>query len=248
MASAALWTDCAEPGAFEPDVASPLSFPAYEELPPEAGKADQLILAVERLLETTGRGYADLDVIAVNRGPGSFTGVRSAVALGRGLALATGRPVIGVATHEALAASIGPSGNEDATGSGARPRLLMIAQDARRGQVYVQRFDQDRRPLDEPRAETPEQAAADLEAGRWRLEGSGAALVRAFVDNAADIIMMDEARLDARGVAQAAHVRLMRGEDAALGFELRPLYLRAPDAVRPKPLMSPKGALNGVPA
>lgn len=53
-------------------------------LPPERGKADQLILVVEKLLDDADVGYRDLEFIAVNRGPGSFTGIRSAVALGEG--------------------------------------------------------------------------------------------------------------------------------------------------------------------
>ena len=46
---------------------------------------------------------ADLDLVAVTVGPGSFTGIRAALALAHGLALAAGVPVIGVTVGEALA-------------------------------------------------------------------------------------------------------------------------------------------------
>ncbi len=74
-------------------------------------------------------------MIAVNHGPGSFTGLRSAVAAARGLALAAGLPVLAVGSLEALAAAV-PS---YASGT------LVAAMDARRGQVYAQAFDH-RRP------------------------------------------------------------------------------------------------------
>jgi tRNA threonylcarbamoyl adenosine modification protein YeaZ len=104
---------------------------AQRRSPPEAGQADRLIELIDAALDTAGVDYPDLDVIAVNHGPGSFTGVRAGVAAARGLALALGRPVIAVNTLEALAAAAGvqPAGT------------VVAAVDARRGQVYVQTFD-----------------------------------------------------------------------------------------------------------
>ena len=155
---------------------------AFEMLQPEAGKADQLITVVERLLSEQGLGYDDLDVIAVNRGPGSFTGIRSAVALGRGLALAAGLPVMAVTSHEALVAGL------DADPAGRR---LMIALDARRGEVYAQAVGADGRPLDEIEARTPAALADALEGGRWRIAGSGARLVLEVLDGGVDVEMID---------------------------------------------------------
>ncbi len=241
LASAALWSDEAEDrakrGAGEKSDACTLV--AYRELPPEAGKADQLILVVEQLLEASGSSYRDLDVIAVNRGPGSFTGIRSAVALGRGLALATGRPAIGVTSHEALAASMDFDLGADKADQ--QPRSLMIVEDARRGQVYCQSFDSALTPLDAPRAETPEAVARKLACGHWHLAGSGAPLVGTWLNDTADVTLIDKASLDAKGVVRAAAARLAVGEKPLAGFDLMPLYVRPPDAIRPKPLVSPIG-------
>lgn len=52
-------------------------------------------------LADAGLGVTDIDRIAVVSGPGSFTGIRVGIAFARGLALATGRPAIGVTTLEA---------------------------------------------------------------------------------------------------------------------------------------------------
>jgi tRNA threonylcarbamoyl adenosine modification protein YeaZ len=241
LASAAVWADA---GGTE-DGAPVASFRllGYQDLPAEQGKADQLILAVERLLMACALGYRDLDVIAVNRGPGSFTGIRSAVALGRGLALAAALPVIGLTSHQVLAARLGFDKADDLQ---ARPRRLMIAEDARRGQVYVQSFDADLEPEGEIRVEAPEVAARELALGPWRLLGSGAALVLASLLEPADVIMVEGSGLDARGVAIAAAARLAAGDLPKPGFDLLPLYLRPPDAVRPQPLVSrsPQSALG----
>jgi tRNA threonylcarbamoyl adenosine modification protein YeaZ len=240
LASAALWIDGVD-GEGDPDrdpAAPSFAVRAYQSLSPAEGKADQLILAVEQLLETTGSQYQDLDVIAVNRGPGSFTGIRSAVALGRGLALAIRCSVIGVTTHEALAATLG---SDDEASRRRRPRGLMIAQDARRGQVYRQGFDADLSPIDDLSIETPEATAERLRDGQWLLSGSGASLVRPHLDDEDRIAIIDHLRLDAKGVALAAAARLGKGEAPVSGFDLKPLYIRPPDAIRPKPFVTPNG-------
>lgn len=90
------------------------------------GQAERLMPLLEELLAGAGLGWRDLDAIGVGIGPGNFTGVRISVAAARGLALALRIPAIGVSTLEALA-------------EGA-PRPLTVAEDARRGEAYVQHF------------------------------------------------------------------------------------------------------------
>src|SRR5258706_8076284 len=58
---------------------------------------------VQSLLDEAGMAKSQLDAIAVGRGPGAFTGVRLAVALAQGIALALDRPVVAVSTLAALA-------------------------------------------------------------------------------------------------------------------------------------------------
>lgn len=230
-ASAALWQHDGSEG--------PAAICACGELDPSRDKADQLILVVERLLGEQGWSYRDLDVIAVGRGPGSFTGIRSAVALGRGLALAAGRPVFGVTSLDAVAALAGPDVTEN--------RSLLVVLDARRGEVYSQRFDHTGKPLDDIRAETPKQAAADLRTGSWRVAGSGASMVLAALGAKADTAVIETPSPTAETVARTAAVRLAAGEAPAQGFELRPLYVRAPDAAVPAPLIRPVTSTMKVP-
>jgi len=64
----------------------------------------ELVLPMaDQLLAEAGIGRHALDAIAVGRGPGAFTGVRLAIAIAQGIALALDRPVVGVSTLAALA-------------------------------------------------------------------------------------------------------------------------------------------------
>jgi tRNA threonylcarbamoyladenosine biosynthesis protein TsaB len=180
--------------------------------------ADRLIAMAQGLLDEAGIGWDGLDLLAIGRGPGSFTGVRTAVAAGRALALATGMPVLPLTSFEILAISADPP----------RGAEVLVAIDARRGQLYLQRFDRDREPLGAPVLTDPATALASGP-GPVHLVGSGAPLLTAALAGTADISTGPGAS-DAAALARAAAWRLARGSAPGPGFELQPLYLRAPDA------------------
>lgn len=66
----------------------------------------RLLQAVDYLLARTGLVWEGIDGLAVTIGPGSFTGIRIGLATVKGLAMATGRPVVGISTLDALAANL----------------------------------------------------------------------------------------------------------------------------------------------
>jgi tRNA threonylcarbamoyladenosine biosynthesis protein TsaB len=201
---------------------------------PGAGQADRLIELIDAALDMAGVGYPDLDVIAVNHGPGSFTGVRAGVAAARGLALALGRPVIAVNTLEVLAAAVG-----------VRPAGTVVAAvDARRGQVYVQTFDHRLVAQGAPCAAAPEEVRLEAAAPPLRLVGSGAALIRAVLPDEAPVVC-ERAEADALAAAQRALARLRAGERPREGWTVQPLYLRSPDARLPAPPQARAGAAIG---
>lgn len=57
---------------------------------------------IEALLDAAGLRLRDLDRIAVGLGPGSFTGVRIAVAFAKSLAYGSGVPLVGISSYDAL--------------------------------------------------------------------------------------------------------------------------------------------------
>jgi tRNA threonylcarbamoyladenosine biosynthesis protein TsaB len=64
--------------------------------------AERLLAMLQGLLEHAGRRLGEVNLLAVTRGPGSFTGLRVGVATMKGLAFATGLPLVGVPTLDAL--------------------------------------------------------------------------------------------------------------------------------------------------
>jgi tRNA threonylcarbamoyladenosine biosynthesis protein TsaB len=91
----------------------------------------QLVLPwAEQLLAEAGIGKSQLDAIAVGIGPGAFTGVRLAVALVQGIALALDKPVLPISTLSALAMQ----GADQKTGR------ILAAIDARMGEIYCAEF------------------------------------------------------------------------------------------------------------
>jgi tRNA threonylcarbamoyladenosine biosynthesis protein TsaB len=180
------------------------------------GHQERLALMARDVMAQAGLTFERLERIAVTVGPGSFTGLRVGVAFAKGLALALNAPTVGIGTLEALAAEAPSNG---------KGSLVFPAIDARRGQLYLQAFE-DGRALMAPDALTIEVAAAriaELSQGRpFALVGSGAALLADFAP-AARVIVAEGA--DARQVARLA-------QDRAPG-PLKPLYLRAPDAKLP---------------
>ena len=74
--------------------------------------ADLLLPMCDDVLAQAGIARADLDVVAVGRGPGAFTGVRLAVSAAQGIALALGIPAVPVSSLAALAMQAPDNGAE----------------------------------------------------------------------------------------------------------------------------------------
>lgn len=170
----------------------------------------------DALLAEAGVTRSQLDAIAVGRGPGAFTGVRLAISLAQGIALALDRPVVPVSTLAALAMQ--------AQGD------AIAAIDARMGEVYLGAF---RRDGEGVAALTPEVVCAPDQAelppaGAWHGLGTGfdavdGALRQRF---GAQLAGVDAAALPhAADVARLAAIAFARGE-AVAPERAEPAYLR----------------------
>jgi tRNA threonylcarbamoyladenosine biosynthesis protein TsaB len=96
-----------------------------------ASASATLLPAVLKLLADAGLKPAQLDAIGFGRGPGAFTGLRTACAVAQGLAFGVRRPVIPIETLLAVA--------EHARALGAGPEVWAL-NDARMGEIYAARY------------------------------------------------------------------------------------------------------------
>ncbi|HVE73142.1 MAG TPA: tRNA (adenosine(37)-N6)-threonylcarbamoyltransferase complex dimerization subunit type 1 TsaB [Thermoanaerobaculia bacterium] len=110
----------------------------------KGSRNEKLLPAIDWLLAESGTDRAAIDLFAVTRGPGSFTGVRIGLATMQGLAMALRKPVCAMSTHEAIA--FGEAGR------------VAVADDAGRGELYVSVFEDGREVVAPHLASTVDEA------------------------------------------------------------------------------------------
>ena len=181
--------------------------------------AELVLPMADSLLAEAGLGKRQLDAIAVGRGPGAFTGIRLAIAVAQGLALALDRPVVPVSTLAVLAQGAASAG---------LPVLALI--DARMGEVYAGAFvpgdDGCVRPLGDEAVLSPAEVAAPAPrfAGVGTGFGAHAAVLEARLAAA-------RAKVAAEALPRAADLARLAARDFAAGLgvdalQAQPVYLR----------------------
>jgi len=182
--------------------------------------AELVLPMADALLAEAGLGRHALDAIAVGRGPGAFTGVRLAISLAQGMALALDRPVVTVSSLAALAL-------EAPEGEGA----ILAVIDARMGEVYAAAYERDGQgglvALDQERVCAPENLKLPPAAG-WHVVGTGWATYAGVLRERIAAPVLSE-----RGhcYPQAVHVAQLAVREFRAGHALAPelalpVYLR----------------------
>jgi len=187
------------------------------------GHAEALPPMVDRVRRAAGVAFPEIDRFAVTVGPGHFTGLRIGLAAARGLALATGRPLIGVTTLEAVAAAVAEGERAGST--------ILVALDSKRAEPYVQSFDPLLRPEGPPAALMPSMVADRLVEGRSYV----------LVGDAADRLVPELRRraiamrllADVRHPQAAIVAELAARAAAPAGFPA-PVYLHPVETTSPK--------------
>jgi tRNA threonylcarbamoyladenosine biosynthesis protein TsaB len=179
----------------------------------DRGHAQLLMPLLVELTAKAGLALGGFDRFAVTAGPGSFTGIRVALAAAHGLALGTGKPVVGINVFDVLAAQ--------AAASGVPAPHLVVAIDSRRAELFVQRFDAAGQADSEPAMLAPADVASWAGPGPLALAGDGAATLAPYLPSAI------QAGLPSR-IDPAALARLAATREA--GPPPTPFYLRPPDA------------------
>lgn len=179
----------------------------------------------EQLLAEAGVRRSELDAIAISRGPGAFTGVRLAIAIAQGIALALDRPIVPVSTLAVLALRAQP------LAAGADALRVYAAIDARMGEVYTGAFELrggDAFALDEETVVAPDAAVAPGDGTDWLGVGTGFAAAHGALQQrlGARFAGIDaEALPHAADLARLAALAHARGEAVAPEL-VEPAYLR----------------------
>lgn len=164
------------------------------------GHAERLVPMIAELI-----GEARPSHILVGVGPGSFTGIRVAVAAAHGLAIGWEAELAGFSSLALLAASVEPDG-----------KAIGVATLGGHGQLFVQEFSATLEPLKPEQSLVPEEAARAIRPRR--VAGSGAAQL-----------------VNCRGSGEAVEAWPTAANVLMIPTELRnlpprPVYVRAPDA------------------
>ena len=191
------------------------------------GHAEALMPMVSEAMAEAKLRFDELDLIAATQGPGSFTGVRIAIAAALGLALVTrarlyGTDSLTVMARTALATGMNPMGP------------FAVAVDARRSMLYFGLYDKTGQRLDGPLLVAPDEAVDLLPNALSVAVGSGAAPLADAVARRGRFL---DAKLPGLQPSAAALAEIARSSDESFPT-LRPLYLRPPDAKPQTPLMA----------
>ncbi len=184
------------------------------------GHAGILPIMVRDCLRDAGLRSGDCDAIAVVVGPGSFTGIRGGLALAQGLAVASGRPVIGVTVGEALADSLPVLGG----------RTLWCSTPSRAGRIFL-----------EIGATVLSCAITALPSPQSPVAVAGAAapdIASRLAARGANVMLTDARLPTGRHIAEVAQRRLL-GVIRPLPAE--PLYVDPPEAKLPVGKLPPAG-------
>lgn len=187
--------------------------------------AEVLTPAIEFTCKQARIELSEISVVAVDLGPGLFTGLRVGVAAAKAMAHALRVPMIGVPSLDLLAFPVRYS-----------PKLIVAAIDARRGELFYATYRQvpgGIQRLGPHQVGSPDDLASELLAAGedCLLVGDGAIRYREVFEGLKRIEIAEEglAHPSASSLVMLAHAKALR-EEWVKPWDLQPLYLRKPDA------------------
>ncbi len=197
---------------------------AQENLPAHRASNTRLLDTLSCLCERAGVSQEDIVLVAVGRGPGSFTGVRIALATAKGIASALDVPLVGLSTLEAIAWK--------AWSSDIRGRLLVVG-DAMRKEVYPAYFQLDGagvQRLTEDRVVKAAEFARDIPESGIHLAGDGLSKYSDLFACKAQELPSEFWTPTGEGLLLALQERITCPEAQQKASEVLPIYTRLSDA------------------
>jgi len=186
--------------------------------------SENLLPMVDDALRVYGASMDQIGLIAVNAGPGSFTGVRIGIATAKGLAFPREIPCAPVSTLEAIAENVRNL-----------PGTVCALMDARREQFYYALFRAGERLTDDSAGAIEDVFASFPAEGDIWLCGDGANLFARMAARQSDrpVRLVPESCRDQNALATLlCGYRMFLSGKTVTGKDLRPVYLRVPQAER----------------
>jgi tRNA threonylcarbamoyladenosine biosynthesis protein TsaB len=186
--------------------------------------AERTLILVDEAFQQAGWPKGSIDLLACGIGPGSFTGVRVAIATAKGIALGLGRPIVGVGSLEAMAR---------AYLSSCEAAICLL--DAKKGELFLAAYGPGAAVLVDPKHLAASGVAAEIA----RFRGNTAVVLGEIVVSV-DVGAFAVHRSPATDLPDATTVAEIGAERvASLGpsnlHELEPAYVRPPDITSPRP-------------
>lgn len=181
--------------------------------------ASRLAVFIRELFHYTGLSAVDLDGVSYSSGPGSYTGLRIGISTAKGICFAADKPLIAVPTLDALASA--------ASGHTAPGDRIVPLLDARRMEVYTNRYDEHGTPLGEPQALVlgPDAFAPELSEGPVWFLGDGLGKARPLLESHSNARFLPEAVCSAVHQVAPALRAYASGQFEHLGLS-EPFYLK----------------------
>lgn len=187
-----------------------------------------LVPMIEQVSEKTGISLDNIDAIAVNAGPGSFTGVRIGVAAVKGIAFSRNIPCVSVSTLESMAYNMLDS-----------ECIVCAVMDARCSQVYNALFKVSNGEVErliEDRALSLADLKLDLQkfSEKIILVGDGAEITFNYLENSLQNVFLASVNNRIQKASSIACVAFekIKNDETISASELMPVYLRLPQAQR----------------
>jgi len=195
--------------------------------------AELLTIFIEQVFSESGLKSNEIDAVCVSRGPGSYTGLRIGVSVGKGICYGCGIPLIAISTLESLAWHVAFDNKfKDCKGDGEV--LLCPMLDARRSEVYTALFGRDAVQLTAVSAEiiTADSFTNELKTRRILFFGNGAQKCKKLVQNP-NAIFTEPVVASARFMSYLAEERYNKNSFENVAY-FEPFYLKDFIATVPK--------------
>lgn len=181
------------------------------------GQSELLMVKIKEMLDSVSWTVPDLDLVAVCTGPGSYTGVRSSIAVARSFGLASSKTqILGVNAFDVYAQSLAPEKRAD---------INAAIIETKREDFYVAYYDKNLKPLQNGKTAFYKDIIQDIEKQSVSVCGDGA---KRFLTVASGLDLKDSIFDENPSIEVLTKIAIQRFSAGKTDFP-HPLYLKSAD-------------------